>query len=224
MPTSQQLVEMLLEGYKLSTTQINLPPEHGDFLIQWGRTNIPDDVLFTGEAENGREGEPHITVLYGLTEPTPGPCLSDILSEFPMFRVDFGVTSIFENEKYDVVKLDIESPLLRVLHAQLKAGCSNEYKWPDYKPHCTLAYVQPGQGKHFAGKAVFSGEMTPQPFFIAKEVLFSGKGDDQIRKSFSLRRAKEVGESAQPFDGIPFSDVQTWLRNKGVKPTRNFVG
>lgn len=224
MRSSRELVDILLEGFKLSTTQINLPPEHGDFLMQWGRTNIPDDVLYPDEADGGRESEPHVTVLYGLTEPAPGPCLRDIIEDFEMFKVEFGEVSMFKNEKYDVLKLDIESPMLRVLHARLKAGCSNEYKWPDYKPHCTLAYVQPGQGQRFVGQQVFSGEMAPAPQFWAKEVLFSGKGDEQVRETISLRREKDVKEAAQPFDGIPFSDPQTWMRLRGIKPKRIFVG
>lgn len=233
MLNSEQLVDrLLMEGclleYKLSSTQINLPPEHADFLVQWGRTNIPDKVLFTEEADNGRETEPHVTVLYGLTEPTPGSCLTDILDDFPVFEVDFGLVSIFENEKYDVVKLSVESPLLRVLHAQIKAQCSNEYKFPDYQPHCTLAYVLPGEGARFKGRAVFEGEGAPKPSFWVKDVLFSGKGEDNLRKSFSLRSRKEaageVAETKSPFDGIPFSDVQTWMRSRGVRPRRNFVG
>jgi hypothetical protein len=228
--SSLEIVDMLLESFKLSTTQINLPPEHGDFLMQWGRTNIPDKILVPEEAEGGREAEPHITLLYGLTEPVPGPTLRGIIEDFPMFRVEFGAVSLFENEKYDVLKLDIDSPFMRVLHARIKASCPNEYKWPTYEPHATLAYVQSGQGSRFVGQSVFAGEMAPAPFFMAKEVLFSGKGDEPLRQTISLRREKameqekNVREMPQPFDGIPFSDPQTWMRLRGVKPKRTFVG
>lgn len=222
---SREIVDMMLmEAFKFSTTQINLPPEHGDFLMQWGRTNIPDNILVTEEADGGRESEPHVTCLYGLTEPEPDPCMRDIIEDFQMFRVEFGEVSLFENEKYDVLKLGIESPLLHVLHARLKAGCSNKYSYPTYEPHCTLAYVQPGQGSRFVGRRVFEGEMAPPPFFTAKEVLFSGKGDESVRETLSLRREKDVVEGAHPFDGVPYADVQTWMRARGVKPKRSFVG
>jgi 2'-5' RNA ligase len=54
----------------------------------------------------------------------------------------------FQNEKYDVVKFDVEK---NEILSEIRRRCDcykNEDKYPDYKPHMTLAYVQKGRFPH----------------------------------------------------------------------------
>jgi 2'-5' RNA ligase len=54
----------------------------------------------------------------------------------------------FQNEKYDVVKFDVEK---NEILSEIRRRCDcykNEDKYTDYKPHMTLAYVQKGRFPH----------------------------------------------------------------------------
>jgi 2'-5' RNA ligase len=168
--------------YKLSTTQIDLPDEIGQHVIQWGELNIPDDSLYVDEKNGpGRETEQHVTVLYGLTDQEPPDTLKEIVGNTKPFLIELGGTSVFENEKYDVLKLDVISEELQNLHMQLKKACPNDYKWPDYKPHVTIAYLKKGEGQKLAQQDVFKAAKVPRDFW-AYELLFKGSGDSEDGK------------------------------------------
>lgn len=173
---AQQLDEAI---YKRSTTQIDLPKEIGGHIIQWGELNIADEDLYIDEKDGcGRETEQHVTVLYGLTDPTPPEALTHIVETTKPFLVEFGGVSVFENEKYDVIKLDVISEELHNLHMEIRRSCPNENKFPDYIPHCTIAYVQKGKGKKYAGQDVFKTAKVPRDFW-AYDLLFKGAGDSE---------------------------------------------
>jgi 2'-5' RNA ligase len=179
--SAKPLTEELLQEavYKLSTTQIDLPKEIAQHIISWGELNIADDDLYIDEKDGcGRETEQHVTVLYGLTDGTPSEELKHIVESTKPFLIEFGGLSIFENEKYDVIKLDMISEELHNLHLELRRSCPNEYKFPDYKPHCTIAYVQKGKGKKYAGEDVFKAATVARDFW-AYDLLFKGAGDSE---------------------------------------------
>jgi hypothetical protein len=173
---SQQLDEAV---YKLSTTQIDLPDDIGQHVISWGKLNIPDDALYVEDDGGcGRETEQHISVLYGLKEAEPSEALADLIGTTKPFLIELGGVSIFENEKYDVVKLDAISEELTNLSDQIRRTCPNENKFPDYQGHVTIAYVKPGRGKEFAGQDVFKAAQVPRDFW-AYDVMFKGAGDSE---------------------------------------------
>lgn len=175
------LGESLLQEavYKLSTTQIDLPKEIGQQIISWGELNIADDDLYVEEDGGcGRETEQHCTVLYGLTDQQPSEALRQIVKHTKPFLIELGGISIFENPKFDVVKLDVISEELHNLHYELRRSCPNENKYPDYKPHVTVAYVKPGVGKKYAQMDPFKVAQVPRDFW-AYELLFKGAGDSE---------------------------------------------
>lgn len=57
--------------------------------------------------------------------------------------------SLFKNDKFDVIKFDVEkNKTLETIYNRLsKLPNSNEY--PDYKPHVTVAYVKSGLGEKY---------------------------------------------------------------------------
>ncbi len=96
-------------------------------------------------AEGGKELEPHITVAYGLeaTE-RDKPAIRQELENFKAPAITIGGASVFENQGYKVLKLDVDSPELH----RLRRHIAGKYPMPGnthpgYHPHITLAYLKP---------------------------------------------------------------------------------
>jgi 2'-5' RNA ligase len=74
---------------------------------------------------------------------------------------------LFQNEKYDVLKFDMEYPTKgdKFLHK-----CNDELKkfpftsdFPDYHPHMTIVYLKPGKGNKYLRKfGRIEYNLTPQ--------------------------------------------------------------
>lgn len=178
---------LLLEGYKYACALIELPPEHADFLLGWGKANIPDDVLYVppGDDTMGRELEAHVTVKYGITLNEVPHELHQIMEQTPAFPVYLGAVSLFQQADYDVVKLAVESPWLRQLNARITKTlpCEGD-KHPTYNPHTTLAYVKKGSCDHLVGQDPFTAEGSPGAEFTAYGMLYKGASeleDDPLR-------------------------------------------
>lgn len=111
----------------------------------------PNDVYHPEDPAKGVETNPHVTILYGLNK---GVTVEQVKSVFDNFHGDIKVeingVGIFENEEFDVVKLNvIPSESLRTLHDELKKF-PNSDQYPEYKPHITIAFVKKGMGKKYA--------------------------------------------------------------------------
>lgn len=151
--------------HKFSSTQIQLPEElHSAFKV--AAKSIPATSL----GEEGRETDPHVTALYGLHDAEPDTARKIVAGHSPI-KGRLGFVSIFRNDDADVAKLDVHSPGLHALNAGLKS-LPNSNSHPDYKPHVTLAYLKPGHGAKFAGKAIpgLTGKQ-----FEANSVVFSSR-------------------------------------------------
>ncbi len=166
---------MLLEdAYKFATTDIELEPHLADFIIDWGRLHIPDDVL----TDHGREDKIHVTVKYGLLAKDVPPELQKIAQQTPQFRVFMGNVSLFTtNPKFDVVKIDVESPELHQLNKLITNAVPNETTYPDYHPHITIAYVEKGSCDHLNGEDPFEDPSVEREF-TASGMRFRGAGDE----------------------------------------------
>lgn len=237
-PGQQQLAleSLLMEGFDYATTQINLPTNLADFVIDWARTNVPDSAIYSDPEDNtlGRETEMHVTVLYGITDPKGNRALHKLSDKYAPFPIFLGALSLFTNNpKYDVLKLDVESPWLRKLHDELKASVPNENKYPEYQPHCTLAYVKKGSCAKMDGTDPFA-RADMERTFIARALEFKGPGEkedaDRVQDSilFTKPAPKEPSPVAEamPFDGTPFptdsSNTRKFLRkarkHEGPRP------
>jgi 2'-5' RNA ligase len=107
---------------------------------------IKEEDLYDEEGY-GLETEPHITVLYGIHEQDP----KIVKKELDLAPVKYSLTklSLFENEKYDVLKCSVDSKDLKKLNKQCcdRLEFTNDY--PDYIPHLTIAYLNSGKGKEY---------------------------------------------------------------------------
>jgi len=146
--------------YSYSSTQIYLPDELSDRIIQWGSLHIANGDLYTdpGDPSFGRENEIHTTILYGIHSDDPAPVQALVRTLRP-FTCKLSSVSLFKTSaKFDVVKIDVRCPELHLLHKLLSGNLEVTNCYPTYRPHVTIAYVQPGRADVLNGSRDFAGE------------------------------------------------------------------
>jgi hypothetical protein len=156
--------ELLVEGFKdcvmaeIPPTTIEDDEESITILsdIYAFINKIPDDVLFNPDNEHGKEKWPHVTILYGLENGLSDEAKKIVNGYGKKIKVKLGKISKFENEKFDVLKIDVDSEDLDKINEELKK-LPNENSYPDYKPHVTLAYVKSGECGDLVGCDDFDG-------------------------------------------------------------------
>lgn len=155
--------------YDYSSTQVNLPEPLARDVIRWGRREIPEkDILHDPNDKTfGRELEPHVTVLYGIHTEKP-VLIRKLLKDQQQFEIELGKISVFENDTFDVVKIEVKSADLVRLNRMFNEHLYTTQIYPEYKPHVTVAYLHPGCGGKYDGDKYFQGKI-----FMATDVVFS---------------------------------------------------
>lgn len=146
-------------NYDSSSVIINLPPELAQSIVNWSRYRINSANEYVNAAENiyGIQWGPHVTCFYGLHTANPLDVMNVIeQGSIGPFEMTLGPISLFSKPEYDVVKIEIESPGLRMLHTAI-GSLPNSNEYPDFKPHLTLAYVKPGWANNLMGDTSFAG-------------------------------------------------------------------
>ena len=97
----------------------------------------------------GLETYPHCTLLFGLHEEVTTPEVEEVLKNYTFSPLKLYNPSFFEKEDlYDVFKFDVKGNYLKDINKELREfPHTNDY--PDYKPHCTIAYIKPGLGSKY---------------------------------------------------------------------------
>lgn len=109
----------------------------------------PKDVYTQeGDRSFGYEDEPHCTLLYGLHEGVTTEDVKKVLNKYTYTPLKAYNASLFENPDYDVLKFDIKGDNLHETNADLQQYPFTS-NFPDYHPHMTIAYLQPGTGKRY---------------------------------------------------------------------------
>jgi 2'-5' RNA ligase len=111
---------------------------------------IEDEDLYTEDGGRyGKEDEPHTTLLYGIhSDEVEDDDVMEASVMEPIHNIKLQDPSLFENEKYDVLKFNAEGDGLHEANAKLrKFPHTNEYK--DYHPHMTVAYLKKGKGAKY---------------------------------------------------------------------------
>lgn len=147
-----------LSLYKFSSTQIPVPKSIADKIQSWGYDNIEEDNIFEDPDDPtlGREIDSHITVKYGL-HTSDSDKIKKVVSRFGNFKVVLNKVSKFESEKFDVIKIDVESKQLNHLNELISDRFINSDKHPIYKPHLTIAYVKKGSCNDLIGNNFAKG-------------------------------------------------------------------
>ena len=148
------------------------------FLLNDIQEDIHDYIcpchIYDDEPGHGLELESHITVLYGLHTDK----FSEVVENVELYPCEFKLKnlSLFQNEKYDVLKFDIISNDLKELNKQLSDRLDYSSSYPNYHPHLTVAYVLPGKGKKYTKlKSEIIGQTWTSDTFI-----FSDKNSNKV--------------------------------------------
>jgi len=139
-----------------------------------------DDIYYEGD-DFGLETEPHVTILFGLHSDVPDADVEEIIDEIGNPEITMKGISIFENEKYDVLKFDVDSPALTKLNERFKT-LPHTSNFPDYHPHMTIAYLKVGKGKEYIDK--LSKLKTPE--FESDKIVYSKVGGS--KKNYNLTK------------------------------------
>jgi len=151
------------------STQVNL--KDGANLVLKMANAVRDEDLH----EYGRENNPHITVLYGITPNVSAfKNTTDAIKKYPKDKINvtIGGCSKFENNKegFEVVKFDIISDDLHELNKIITDNVDYTTDYPDYHPHMTVAYVLPGKADKYC--KAFNNAMAGKKFSL-DTVMFS---------------------------------------------------
>lgn len=154
-PTTNTLVN----NHSYACLLIDVPDMLSKVIMEQGDA-IPDKDL----ADNEREKCPHVTVLYGLKDNDMRD-VADTVSNFGPITITLGDTTLFEGlvgreSVYDVVKIDVESGDLHRLQQLVDSRHEAVNKFPDYKPHITVAYVEKGKGKLYTNDMLKGAKFT----------------------------------------------------------------
>lgn len=200
--------EVVKTEEKKSSTQVNIPQESAKPFIEMANS-IPEDELYTEpEKSYGREDEPHVTVLYGLKTENSKE-VEDLVKNYGDVKIKLGKTSLFENDKYDVLKVDVESKDLSKLNKILRDNTDYENDYPDYQPHITIAYLKKGEGKKYVGQTIKGLES-----ITLDKLIFSDKERNhteidlkQKEKPSKEKKAKPVSKKEKSSEDITTKDV-----------------
>lgn len=150
----------------------------------WGKIQeaIEDEDLYLPKGEEdfyGREMKPHVTILFGLHSDIPDEDVEKEIDKIKTPELKLGKVSSFTNEKFDVLKYDIESKDLHELNKKF-SEFPHTTDYPDYHPHCTIAYVNKGMAEKYIKKLneLDSIEITPEKIVYSKA--------DGEKKNYSL--------------------------------------
>ena len=144
-------------------------------ITDWVHEHVAEADL----AEDGYENDAHVTVAYGFAPDVTPEEVSQVVRQAAPNGVDLrlGQVSFFSQgygmwvgdpSAYDVLKVDVESQGLSVLHYALRQAFGERLTitYPDYHPHLTLAYVKKGCCRGLEGNAAFAGWTFHCPAFV----------------------------------------------------------
>lgn len=142
---------------------------------------IEEDDLYQPEDDPsyGKENEPHVTILFGLHSDVP---LEDVEGEIDKINepsIKFGGISSFSNPQFDVLKFDVDSKDLHKLNKNFREF-PHTNNFPDYHPHCTIAYLKPKMAEKYIKKLKDSIKIDMTPDHIVYSMA------DGTKKTYEL--------------------------------------
>ena len=135
-------------SYEYGCVMVEVPVSNWDEIT----SSIDKEDIYTesGDDTYGIQKNPHLTLLYGLHDDVTEEQVKSIFEKFDDdINIEVNGIDIFENEKFDVVKFNVNPDgALQELHDKL-SEFPNSNDFPDYKPHITISYVNKGTGKKY---------------------------------------------------------------------------
>ena len=162
--------------YKFSCAMLNISDDIVPIIKYWIRKFIPCESLYINEDEgmDGYEDIPHVTIKYGIHESSPDK-LKSLVYGYGTVGLNFGTVSRFDiNPKFDVLKIEMNGEKLTNLNKIISDNMESTDTFDQYKPHCTLAFIQKGSCTELDGNDFFTDlkDLVDEIYFTSKE----GKG------------------------------------------------
>ncbi len=104
-----------------------------------------------GDMSYGLEDEPHCTLLYGLHDNVTLKDVQSILDKYTFSICKVHTASLFKNEQYDVLKLQVSGDNLHNVNSELKKF-PHTTSYPVYNPHLTIGYLKPNRGNLYVNR------------------------------------------------------------------------
>lgn len=187
------------EGYKFSSTQIQLPQVLADMIRDFGRSLPAFDLC---DEEGGLEEDIHVTVKYGLHTNDAADVRKALATYVGPIRVKLGKTAFFSSPDYDVLYVVVESQDLEDLNKRLSDGLENTTTHPVYQPHVTIGYLKPGLADRYSGKTNFEGMST-----AIGSVRFSSSLGEKVDLRITGRNEKGTFAVAEMAEDLELSSV-----------------
>jgi 2'-5' RNA ligase len=152
--------------HKFSSVLAIIPNNISKKIIDWGNKYIKESDVYE---EEGRENSPHVTVLYGIHSISPKEIIN-LFKNQKAFSCKLGKMSLFENEKYDVLKIEVNCPELHKINKFLRKNLEYTSSYNQYVPHATIVYAKKGKANKLVGNEDFKDIE-----FIVNKLVFSSK-------------------------------------------------
>lgn len=174
-----KVIEERSGGIEYGCLMVYLDEDSANEIRQFCQDTFNPEVL----AEYGIEDEPHITCQYGFHgDVTPEEITEFINKTNNPISVNLNTVTRFENDEYDVIKVDVDSDDLHKLSDEIREHFRGrlEITFPEYHPHMTLAYVKKGSMPHVDGYDMFKGKN-----FVFDEFVYS----DAEENKYDIKKA-----------------------------------
>lgn len=112
---------------------------------------IKESELYTEEGNDdyGIEEESHVTLVPCLDNDIDLDELKKLLDPIEKYDIILTNVSMFENEKYDVLKCDAQSFMLGKSNEKILQKFESHSEYKEYHPHMTVAYLKKGMGEKY---------------------------------------------------------------------------
>ena len=151
--------------YKYGNTQANIPDSTpAAQALSEARAKIPE-ADSAGDGKDVGAGGNHVTVRYGIDgDDTKG--IEDYIRSQGPFTAHLGETEVFppspNSKGAAIVVARVESPELNRINQEIeREGKFAPSDFPEYKPHATIAYIDPAKAEQYAGRADLKGKEFP---------------------------------------------------------------
>jgi len=113
----------------------------------WGLDYIDEQDVFSNPDYPylGREENTHCTVLYNIVDTEPEQA-QKVLTGEPSFNVELGELSVFENDMFDVIKINVSGQGLDDLHEVASSEIDHDELYHKFNPHVTIAFLKKYKG------------------------------------------------------------------------------